>query len=110
MFEISQIRYFIEVARQGSFTGASKALRISQPAISKMVKKLEEDCGHRLFHRNKIRISLTEEGRLLLHHCENIYSELDLLEKKLQNRKGTLSGKVEVGMSDNLCNYFLPDF
>jgi DNA-binding transcriptional LysR family regulator len=51
--ELNHLKYFYEVAKRGSFTGASKTLRVSQPSISKIVQLLEEREGVKLFNRNK---------------------------------------------------------
>jgi DNA-binding transcriptional LysR family regulator len=51
--ELNHLRYFFEVAREGSFTSAARKLRVSQPSISKLVRILEEREGVLLFDRGK---------------------------------------------------------
>jgi DNA-binding transcriptional LysR family regulator len=58
-------RIFREVARQQSFSGAAKALYISQPAVSQAVKQLEHQLGARLFMRGPRGVTLTGEGEIL---------------------------------------------
>jgi DNA-binding transcriptional LysR family regulator len=106
--ELSYLRYFYEVARQGSFMAASKSLKVSQPGISKIVKKLEDDCGTQLFHRTKKGVFLTEDGRIFLSACEKIQTEVGMLGEILQKRQKSLSSEICFGVSDNICNYIVP--
>ena len=57
-----QIRAFVEVARQGSIRGASRTLNLSQPALTKSIKELEEGMAAQLFVRRSKGVALTECG------------------------------------------------
>lgn len=58
-----QIRAFVEVARQGSIRGASRVLNLSQPALTKSIKELEEGMAAQLFVRRSKGVALTECGK-----------------------------------------------
>src|SRR5688572_14730232 len=58
-----QLSAFLYVAREGSFTAASAALHKSQPAVSKLVRNLEQELGLQLFDRSAYRATLTEAGQ-----------------------------------------------
>lgn len=58
--KIHQIRAFVEVARQGSIRGASRVLQLSQPALTKAIKELEEGMAAQLFMRRSKGVTLTE--------------------------------------------------
>ncbi|HWR38952.1 MAG TPA: LysR family transcriptional regulator [Patescibacteria group bacterium] len=82
--EISQLLVFLEVAKLKSFTGAAKSLHLSQPAISKMIRLLEEEMGVALFNRSTHHVELTDYGvaiqgqvRELVHCFRNIHVELN---------------------------------
>lgn len=64
-----RLKVFCSVARNLSFTKASKELFISQPAISKHIQELEAEYKIRLFERKGTHISLTADGELLLSQC-----------------------------------------
>ncbi|CAL9646676.1 LysR family transcriptional regulator [Streptomyces sp. enrichment culture] len=59
------LRYFAAVAEEGSLTGAAKRLFVSQPALTKQIRRLEDDLGVRLFARSRSGMALTEAGREL---------------------------------------------
>ncbi|MFE2945300.1 LysR family transcriptional regulator [Streptomyces sp. NPDC059255] len=59
------LRYFAAVAEEGSLTGAAERLFVSQPALTKQIRRLEDDLGVRLFARSRSGMALTEAGREL---------------------------------------------
>ena len=63
--ELQQIRYFLAVQRNGSFSRAADECEVSQPALTQAVKKLEDEVGGELFHREGKRLVLTALGRLI---------------------------------------------
>lgn len=68
--EIRVLRYFLEIAREGNMTRASKYLHVSQPALSKQMKELETELGKKLFRRGSSSVRLTNEGMLLRKRAE----------------------------------------
>lgn len=71
--EMSQIRYFIAVSETLNFTRAAEQCCISQPALTKGIKKLESIIGGELLYRTKNSVELSELGRLLLPNFKDIY-------------------------------------
>lgn len=101
---------FLEVATQKSFTKASEALFISQPAISKSIKTLEDKYKAKLFERHGLKVTLTEIGKLLfekLLQVKNIQEqtafEISYLKDKLQAK-----GILKLGASTTVALYILP--
>lgn len=107
--EIQHLRYFYEVARAKSFSAAGQKLRVSQPAVTKQVKLLEESVGEKLLDRTKRGgVTLTETGQTLYESCQRLYQEFDQLKEALKEKSTTISGELSFGASDNLCNHKLP--
>lgn len=82
--EFLQLRSFVEVVRQGSFTKAAKTLHATQSTISKQVAQLEQRLGVLLLERNGPNLRLTDAGTLVLRRADellrlrqDLYSELD---------------------------------
>lgn len=65
--KLRHLNCFLEVARQGSIQRAADALSISQPAVSKTLRELEDSLNSRLFERGRLGVTLTDAGNALLH-------------------------------------------
>jgi DNA-binding transcriptional LysR family regulator len=77
MFDFRQLRYFIAVAEELSFTRAAQRLHLSQPPLSQQIQALEHDLGIRLLERDKRNVTLTEPGKLFLEHARQILAMAD---------------------------------
>lgn len=108
--ELNHLRYFFEVARRGSFTAASRSLRVSQPSISRMVAQLEAKHETRLLERGRKGIRLTSDGRVFFERCEIIFGEVERLKRSIERGRREIRGTLSLGASDNLSNYVLPGF
>lgn len=95
--------YFYVVAKSKSFSLASKRLFISQPALSKAIKTLEDNLEKTLFIREHKGVKLTYDGEILFSHLEKAFHEINLAEEKIKNGAGTL----KIGTSAVLCKYML---
>ncbi len=71
--ETHQVRYFLVLARTLNFTKAAEECNVTQPSLTRAVKKLEEELGGALFHRERANTHLTELGRAMLPHIEQSY-------------------------------------
>ena len=71
--ETHQVRYFLVLARTLNFTKAAEECNVTQPSLTRAVKKLEEELGGPLFHRERANTHLTELGRAMLPHIEQSY-------------------------------------
>lgn len=99
-------RIFQCVADEGSISKAADQLFVSQPAVSKAIKKLEEQLGVILFIRMPRGVALTEEGKALYSHVDSAFKQLTAGEKLMRQFKEMQYGTVRVGVSTTLCQYF----
>lgn len=106
--EFRQIRYALSVAKERSFTKASKRLNISQSAVSEQVRSLEDEIGFPLFQRASRGIEVTERGRTFLYEAERVVGDLLSLFDTAQRLKGTLSDALTIGMGSGMAQIFMP--
>lgn len=103
-----RLKVFYTVANRLSFTKAATELFITQPAISRHIKELEEQYKIKLFDRNGSKISLTVAGEVLLEHTKNIfeyYRKIDFDMSTLINQR---IGLLRVGASTTISQYIIP--
>lgn len=100
---------FYDVAKYGSISKAAQYGFTSQPAISKSIKKLEDELGTQLFYRNLNGVELTDKGKELLYFVEKSYSNLIIAERNMIETENLERGKLSIGMPSNIGSFFLFD-
>src|SRR6516225_6880814 len=105
---LNSLRLFLAVATHGGFSRAARVTGVSQPAISKAVRLLEQQGGAQLLVRAPSGVVLTEAGSLLLEHARALFAEERAAEEQLESLRGLLRGVLRVGASTTLAASFLP--
>lgn len=82
--EMHQIRYFLAVAEELNFTRAAERCNVTQPALTRAIQKLEEELGGLLFRRERNLTHLTDLGRLMRPHLEEVLKEADAAKSTAQ--------------------------
>lgn len=103
-----QLQTFQTVAATGSFTEASRALLISQSAVSQQIRSLELSLGVQLFDRTGKDVTLTREGQLLLSRAEVITTTLQDIRVLFDDLSNLERGRLDIGASAVFGTYFLP--
>lgn len=106
--KLEQLRFFHAVAEMGSFTAASRALHLTQPAVSNQVKNLEEELGQRVFERSGRTVRLTRAGEVLYTHTRRIFQQVREAEGILEDLKSLRAGRLLLGMVDVMSIHVLP--
>lgn len=104
---VRHMEIFTAVFRQRSITKAAQVLHITQPAVSKAIKELENYYGVRLFERINRTLYVTDSGRQLFARAEHIVESFDLIEKELKN--GDEFGILRIGAGTTPSNFLLPE-
>lgn len=99
--EIRVLRYFLEVAREGSVTHAAQRLHISQPTLSKQLKDLEGELGKKLFVRSSFSVRLTDEGMLLRKRAEEILEMVDKTAEEFKALGEIAGGDIHIGCAES---------
>ena len=100
--DLKQLEYFVRVAEMGSFTRASIALDVAQPALSRQVRLLEVELHQSLLVRNGRGATPTEAGKLLLAHGRGILHQVERAREELGRVRGSLAGRVAIGLPPTL--------
>lgn len=108
--DLTQLRYFREIARAGSMTGAARSLKVSQPTVSVAIKQLEGSLDTTLFQRHRGGVSLTASGEELLRHVDEVMGVLDRAVERISGLDHELMGSFVIGCHESLGAYFLPEF
>lgn len=105
--ELRQLRYFLQVADFKSFSRAALAVRIAQPALSRHIRKLEEEMGVALFYRDGRGAILTEQGQRYYERVSDILRQLDKAAAELQTDDDMATGEVAIGVPTELGPRFI---
>ncbi|MDQ2756544.1 MAG: LysR family transcriptional regulator [Actinomycetota bacterium] len=96
MLDAAALRVMRAISDEGSFTGAAVSLGYSQPAISQMVRRLEQRLGTVLVERIGRNVRLTEAGQVLARHAVGVLAALDAAEEEVAAIAGLRSGRVRL--------------
>ena len=109
--DLNLYRVFFTVASSKNISRAAEILFVSQPAVSKSIKTLENSLNVTLFSRSSKGVTLTPEGEILLDHIKNAFAEFSLGEHILEKLKNKEMGNINLGVSTTIGkSYFLPKF
>jgi LysR family nitrogen assimilation transcriptional regulator len=96
--ELRTLSTFVRVAELGSFSRAAIEMQIAQPALSRQVRRLEEELGVSLLYRNGRGVSPTHAGELLLASARGILAEVDAAVREVRETRGVMAGSAVIGL------------
>ncbi len=105
---LRQLRYFVEIGREGSFTAAAQRLSVAQPALSYQIAQLEAHLGTALFTRTAKGVLPTDAGAILLAHAQAILRGLAEAETAIRDLGTMVSGTVTVGLLSSTAPFLAP--
>lgn len=113
--DLYKLKYFQTVAEMEHMTKAAEKLHISQPALTKAIKHLEELSGVQLFDRKGKKIILNEYGKILYQHVNRAFLEIEEGTRIIQDKSGLKNGEIAVAVTfphifPKLLSQFLKDY
>lgn len=105
---LHHLKVFLAVAEAGSISAGAQRLYISQPAVTREIRDLEQTLGIALFDRQPRGVSLTEGGRRLLQYAQRIFALEQAAERDLHDFASLTQGELCLGASATLGAYVLP--
>ena len=106
--DIRQLEMFQAIVDTGSFTRAGEKLYVSQSAISRQIKILEEELGDQVFKRIHRKIYLTPTGEVLLQHTRKIFNEIRLMTAEISDLTHLRRGYLRLAGGMSICTYLFP--
>lgn len=106
--DTANLQAFIKVAESGSFSIAARQLFLTQPAISKRIKQLEQQFGSTLVDRRGKRLQLTQTGRSLLPRAREIINNIQSAKQQIADMEGNPMGSVSMATSHHIGLHRLP--
>lgn len=106
--ELSSMKAFVTLAEAGSFNKAAKLLNITQPALTRRIKKMEDDLHTLLFERTTSKVELTKAGRMLLPEARELIRKLDEALFNVREMNAYHHGTITLSCIPTAVFYFLP--
>lgn len=100
--DLRQLRYFLAVAEELSFTGAAKRLNISQPPLSQQIQQLERTLGIKLLNRTSRRVELTAAGQELQIQARAILTQAEQAKQQVRFIGAGRTGKIDIGATGTI--------
>lgn len=106
--DIHQLETFLAVVEEGSFSGAAKALGRTQPAVSQVIGRLEDELGQRLFERPARRGGMTDAGKALVEYAQRLITVREQARVALEDVRALRAGRLSIAANELTCLYLLP--
>jgi DNA-binding transcriptional LysR family regulator len=103
-----QLRYILEIAKEGSVTAAAENLHISQPSLSALLSTVENENSAKLFDRSVTPLVLTWEGEQYIQAAAKILGTMREFQAKLDDLKDGISGRVNIGCGPQHSPFIIP--
>ncbi|MGN0755220.1 MAG: LysR family transcriptional regulator [Aristaeellaceae bacterium] len=106
--DIMKYRLFVEIADTGSFTKSGRRMGYSQPAVSHMLKSMEDELGFPLFVRTKQSVSLTANAKAILPYVRKLLAGNEQLEQVVNALNGLQAGHLTIAAFASISRNWLP--
>ncbi len=107
---IQQLEYIVAVEQYRQFAKAAEHCFVTQPTLSMMIQKFEEEVGIKIFDRSKLPVTVTKEGEEVIARAKKILSEIKQIKDFGKEIKGDVRGELKIGIIPTLAPYLLPLF
>ncbi|MEG1586371.1 MAG: LysR substrate-binding domain-containing protein [Bacteroidales bacterium] len=106
---IQQMEYIVAVNKYRHFVTASEQCGVTQPTLSTMIQRLEEELGIKIFDRSKHPVEPTAIGVRIIRQAEVALAEMKRIKELVETETETLSGVLRIGVIPTLAPYLVPD-
>ena len=107
---LQQLKYIVAIDRYRNFAKAADACGISQPTLSAMLVKLEEELDVRIFERSNKSVTPTIAGEKIIRQAERAIAEAERIAELVSEDKGDVAGEFNLSVGPTIAPYVLPKF
>ncbi len=107
---LQQLEYVLALEKTRHFVRAAEMCGVTQPTLSAMVQKLEDELDCRIFDRSSHPIIPTQAGEIVIKKAQNVIHSVNMLKESLSDIKGSLTGSFTLAMIPTVAPYLLPGF
>lgn len=107
---IQQLEYIVAVNYYKHFVKAAEACKVTQPTLSTMIQKLEEELDVQIFDRTKHPVATTAIGQKIILQAQTTLNDLCRLKEIVSSEVNTLSGNLKIAVIPTIAPYLVPDF
>ncbi len=105
---IQQLEYIVAVDRYRHFAKAAKSCGVSQPTLSMMIQKLEEELGLEIFDRSKSPVATNQSGEMIVNQARVVLYNIHQLKEMADSTKESILGDMEMSIIPTVAPYLLP--
>ena len=105
-----QLEYIVAVDSTRHFAKAAEKCFVTQPTLSMMIQKLEEELGVKIFDRSRQPVVPTKEGEQLIIHAKTVLGDLDRMKGYAKELQGEIAGEFHIAIIPTLAPYLIPLF
>lgn len=107
---LQQLEYVLALEKTRHFVRAAEMCGVTQPTLSAMIQKLEDELDCKIFDRSRQPIEVTEIGNQIIRQAQVIIYQANQLKETVKNEKDTLSGSLNLAIIPTIAPYLLPQF
>lgn len=107
---LQQLEYVLALEKTRHFVRAAEMCGVTQPTLSAMIQKLEDELDCKIFDRSRQPIEVTEIGNQIIRQAQVIIYQSNQLKESVRNEKDTLSGSLNLAIIPTIAPYLLPQF
>lgn len=107
---LQQLEYVVAVAQHRHFLKAAETCGVTQPTLSSMVQKLEEELQAKIFDRKQKPLALTAVGQVVVEQAQQLLAQARQLKASVEEARGAITGSFRIGVLPTVAPYLIPRF
>ena len=107
---LQQMEYIVALNKYRHFVLAAESCHITQPTLSAMIQKLEDELEVKIFDRSNKSVTPTQIGIKIIQQAQTIINEIQRVKEVIADETGTMKGTLKIGIVPTVAPYIVPDF